>query len=271
MHHAGADAPAASLMGEAVAVLARIVAVERRKLAIKPALPERLGTGQLVALRPFDLHAAYRLLHGLRRRNALAVAVLDALHAAVAYLAGVDRVWLQLRVGQHYGESLARTELRRQERAGVAELAQARKKRGHAEIDRDVRRGEPRPYRAAPTLAEGAGERVHRLAAADVRHRDRLVAVVFHETVHLPQHHGPVDGVERGIAHGGEVQEVRAFLHAAQAAARNAKAEHDHGFGAREDVARIVLAIRALPAAHRRDADEIRSTFPGLGLDLGRR
>ena len=75
MRHARTYAPAAAFMGQTIAVLAGIVPVERRKLAVESALAKRNGTGHLVPLRPFHLNAADDLLHGLRRRNRMAVAV----------------------------------------------------------------------------------------------------------------------------------------------------------------------------------------------------
>ena len=270
MHHAGADAAAAPLVGESVAVLARIAALERRELALQAALAERLGAGHLVALRPLHLDAADDLLHRLRRGDRVAVAVLHALHAAVADVPRVDGIRLQLGVRQHDREALARTELRREERARIAELAESGEEGRHAEVDRHVRRGQAGAHRTAPARAEVPRERVHRLAAAHVRHGHGLVAVVLHEAVHLPQDHRPVDGVERGVAHRGVVEVVRALLHAAQAAARDAEAEHDHGLRVGEDVAGIVLPVRPLPSAHGRDADDVGAALLCLGLHLGR-
>ena len=258
-------------MGQPVAVLARVVAVEGRKLPIESALAERLRAGHLVALCPLYLHSADHGLHRLRRGDRVAVAVLHAFHAAVAYLSGVDRVRLELGVGEHDREALARTELRREEGAGVAELAESREERRHAEVDRHVGRGKPGPHRTAPAIAEVARERIHGLAASHVRHRHGLVAVVLHEPVHLPQHHGPVDRVQGRVAHRRVVEVVGAFLHAAQASARDAESEYYHRLRAGEDVARIVLLVRAFPPAHGGYAHDVGAAFLRLGLHLGRR
>ena len=270
VYHARPDAATASLVREAIAIFAWIVAVERRKLAVEPAFAERLGTCQLVALCPFDINATDVLLDGLGRRDALAVAVLDALHAAVADLSGVDRVGIEFGVRQHDGETLPWAKLRGKERARVAKLSEPREKRGHAEIDGDIGRREPGTDGAAPPLAEVSGKWIDGLATADVRHGHCLVAVVFHVAVHLPQYHRPVYGVESGIAHRSVVEVVRAFLDTAERSARNAKAEDDHRLRVREYVARIVLLVGdAFPSGHWRDANDVGAAFECLCLYFG--
>ena len=140
------------------------------------------------------------------------MAVLDALHAAVAYLSGVDWIGIELGVRQHDGETLPWAKLRGEERARVAELPEPREKRGHSEIDGDIWRRESWTDGAAPALAEVSCKGIDGLASADIRHGHCLVAVVFHVAVHFPQDHRSVYGVERGIAHRSVVEVMRAFL-----------------------------------------------------------
>ena len=193
-----------------------------------------------------------------------------ALHAAVAYLARVDRIGFKLRIGKHDCKALARTELGREERARIPEFSETCKERRHAVVHRDIGSRQTGTDRAAPSLAEVARKRIDRLAAVEVCHRHRLVAVIFHETVELPEHHRPVDRVKRGIAHGRIVEELRTFFDTAQAASRNAETHDDHGLRAREDVARIMLFVNTLPTAHGGNAHDIRTAFLRFGLDFGR-
>ena len=114
------------------------------------------------------------------------MAVLDALHAAIADLSGVDWVGIEFGICKHDGETLPWAKLRGEERARVAKLSEPREKRGHSEIDGNIGRREPRTDGAAPALAEVPSEGIDGLASADVRHWHCLVAVVFHVAVHFP-------------------------------------------------------------------------------------
>ena len=198
------------------------------------------------------------------------MAVLDALHATVTYLARVDRIGFKLRIREHDREALTRTELGSEERTRIPEFAKASEKCRHTVIHRNVRCRQSGTHRTAPALAEVSCERIDRFAAVEVRHRNGLIAVVLEKAVQFPKHHRPVDRVQRGIAHGRVVQELRPFLDSAKTSARDAEAENDHRLRAGEDITGIVLLIHALPAAHRCDSDDIRAAFLCLGLDFSR-
>ena len=199
-------------------------------------------------------------LHGFCQADGLAAAVFGALLAAIADVAFINGIGLQLCIGQQDREAHARAEFRREENLAPAKLAHAGHIGSHTEIDENVRIGLVRRDCAAPALTEFTGHRI--VGRTGKEHDgDRLIAVILQKARQPVHYAGNVDLIHGRVAHRRIRRKIGSFFDAAEHAARNAEAQNDHRFRTGENISAVILLRTALKPTHRGDPTQVCTEF----------